>query len=148
MSSRRDPGPGGGGRWDLDLHPPVALVAGTWDDDGRSLARTLVRNGFRVLGPGPGTGADTPQLVVLPADADPEATAAALGPVAGVIGRSVRCGPVGPGARVDVRVVLLDTGTWAQREAAASGLSAVVGVLLTEVPTAGPAGRTPGTRGR
>jgi hypothetical protein len=153
MSSRTDPQPGGTARWDLDLQPPVAVVAGTWDDGGRALTRALVLGGFRVLGPTPGTGADAPQLVVLPADADP---AEVLGTGAEVTGRSVRCrlvgsavGPgadPGPGSPAEVRMVLLDTGTWAQQEAAAGGLAAVVGVLLTQVLTA--VGRPAGSRGR
>ena len=82
-------------------------------------------------------------------DAGPELTAAVFGPLTGRTGRSVRCGlvgsPVGPGAdrgagaRAEVAMVLLDTGTRAQQEAAAGGLSAVIEVLLTRV-LAGPAG--------
>ncbi|QXG76439.1 hypothetical protein KUM42_02460 [Modestobacter sp. L9-4] len=157
----RTPGqqPRGSGRLDLDLQPPVALVAGTWDDDGRSVTRALLRAGFRVVGPVPGTGADTPQLVVLPAGAAAEATAAVHRLADRYTGRSVECGvvgsPVGPGAGPDpdssagVRVVLLDSGTPAQREAAAGGLAAVVGVLVTRVLAADPAGRSsePASRG-
>ena len=82
-------------------------------------------------------------------DDGPELTAAVFGPLTGRTGRSVRCGLVGSpvgrgadpgaGARAEVRVVLLDTGTRAQQEAAAGGLTAVPGVLLARV-LAGPTG--------
>jgi hypothetical protein len=150
----------GSGRLDLDLQPPVALVAGTWDDDGRSVTRALLRGGFPVVGPVPGTGADTPQLVVLPAGAAAEATAVVRRLADRYTGRSVECGvvgsPVGPGTGPDpdhdspagVRMVLLHTGTPAQQEAAADGLAAVVGVLVTRVLAADPAGWSSGPASR
>lgn len=148
----RAPAPRGSTRLDLDLQSPVALVAGSWADEGRALTRVLLRGGFRVLGAAPVGGTDTPQLVVLPADAAP---AAVRELVDAHTGRSVRCrlagSPVAPDTTpdswVDVRVVLLATGTWAQREAAAGGLAAVLGVLVTDVLAgSSPASRSGGAR--
>ena len=94
---------------------------------------------------GPDGGTVTPQLVVLPADPAPAVLAAVWELAQAHPGRAVRCGlvgsAVGPGtgpdgnadAWAEVQVLLLDTGTQAQREAAAAGATAVVGALLTRV---------------
>ena len=153
--------PRGAPRMDLDLQPPVALVAGFGDDDALALTRALLRGGFRVLRTPEGTGRDAPQLVLVPADASPEVTAAVRELAVRHVGRSIWAGvvgsPAGPGTDpdpdpgadswVDVRMLLLRTGSAAQQDAAAGGLTAVVGVLLARVVAGDPAGGLPGSRG-